>query len=404
METKIPKSVVKYMARNVRLLKVVHVADSSIFLWPVVILYYYRVVGNAAGAGVVLATMAIVSAVAELPTGLLSDHYGRARTTQAATVLYFVSAFLLVLAYWQGFWMLIAAVSVQGVAGACESGNHDSLMYESCADKPAYARATSVKDMFGTSAGMVSAVIGGVVGSRSLLAVAAMSLLPRAVSLYASFGLKDVATHHKSGPKLSKLAELRALKDVLLGSTTNRLVVVGRVIIDGFGEVTWQYRALFIASVWPVWAVGLGQPISLAFNTLGGYISHRNADKKYNYLALMTRNAFVARTTAVVAYAVGNVWSPLMLGAAGVMFSGSKIGFNTYMHEKFTSRNRASAMSAVSLFATLLFAVASIVFGRMIDRYGVQRTTIIAGICGFSGAIFYLAAYLVDKRQENTTI
>jgi MFS family permease len=388
--------------QNVSYLRIIRLADSSIFLWPVVILYYYYVSGSATGAGVLLATRSIASTVAELPMGVFSDHFGRARTTQAATTLYLLSAIMTVGAWWIGFWLLCTAVIVQGIAEASESGNHDSLLYESSLSENEYKITSAHFETIGSTAGMVSAVIGGLLGAKSLLIVAGVSVLPRMVSFVASLRVRDVTSRNPSDSRTIK-ASFGELWATLVRDIQVRYALTGRVLAEGFGEVSWQFRALFVQTVWPTWALGLSMPISLSANALGGvlYSKYEHKLRRYKELNVVLASTLIGRLLIVIALAIQNVFSPVLIGLAGLGGPVNRVSFGNYLHSKLHDGIRASGFSVLSLVTTLLFSVVSVGFGVLIDDIGVQKSLIIATLCTLTSTLFYALATRTETTKSN---
>lgn len=384
---------------NVRLLRIISIADSSIFLWPVVILFYYKVAGNAAGAGVLLSVRAIASAIGELPTGYFSDKFGRARTTQLACFLYLMSAIATAASWTIGFRLLLVAVIVQGVAEACVSGNHDSLLFESSDDKDNYERNSGWFITASSAASMTSAVVGGIVGYKSLLIVAYISILPRVVSFASSFWIRDIVEIQAStGSTIRKV--ITDLKALMIADRQMRFVLIGWVIAQGFGEVSWQFRALFVKLVWPLWALGLSLPISHGAGALGGYLYNRFSKqlKRYNPIVIVSTTTIIGRSVLIVSLLIQSVASPIILGLSGVIGPLNKISFTSLLHGRLHNQVRASGFSVLNLATTGLFSVASLVFGVLIDHIGVRKALVICTCCALVSVVFYKLALLVPEK------
>lgn len=383
------------------MLSLIHVADSSIFLWPVVILFYYKVSGSASGAGVLLSARAITSAIGELPLGIFSDRYGRARTTQFATFFYLISALLTALSWWSGFWMLLIAVVLQGIAESAESGNHDSLLYESSASVDAYEKTSARLGTYGSVFGMTSAVMGGFMGAKSLLIVASASIAPRLVSFVASIFLHNVRHSNDLAPIGSLKESAKELWTVMVRDREVRFVLIGKTIADGFGEVSWQYRALFVSTVWPLWALGLSMPLTFASHAVGGLLYEKNQQrlKKYGPLKILFVAAYVSKGVLIISYALQSFFSPILIGIAGINTTFTKVSFTRFLHGKLHDKNRATGFSAHSLVTTAMFSVTSIIFGVLIDHIGIRWALTAVAICAFTSVIFYRTAVLVSRTK-----
>ncbi len=369
-----------------------------------VILFYYKVSGSASGAGVLLSARAMTSAIGELPLGIFSDRYGRARTTQFATLFYLLSAVLTALAWWSGFWMLLLAVVFQGFAESAESGNHDSLLYESSASKDLYEKTSARLGTYGSVFGMVSAVIGGFLGAKSLVIVALASIAPRLVSFVASVFVRDIQNSTDQLAMGSFKESAKELWTVMVRDREVRFTLIGKTIADGFGEVSWQYRALFVSTVWPLWAIGLSMPLSLGANAIGGVLYEKNQHllKKYGPLKIILATTFVGRVVLIISYAMQSSLSPILVGFAGIGTTFTRVSFSRFLHGKLHDKNRATGLSAHSLVTTGVFSVTSVIFGLLIDYIGVRWALTLVAFCAFTSTFFYKIALVASKKNMTT--
>jgi len=386
--------------KNVALLRLITTADSSIFLWPVVILFYYKVAGSAAGAGLLLSARALTSALAELPLGIFSDRYGRARTTQAASFLYLVSAVLTALSWSVGFRLLLIAVILQGIAEACESGNHDSLLYESSSSEKDYKKTSALFSTISSTASMISAVIGGVMGAKSLFIVSVISIAPRIVSLIASLYLRDIVSTNGSDAETIRQS-MHRLRVLLVTDLQVRFAITGRIIAEGFGEVSWQFRALFVQTVWPAWAIGLSMPLSHGANAIGGvlFAKFQYRIERYKKMQIVLVTTIFGRSILTIAYAMQNVFSPFLISATGIAGPANRTSFSGFLHSKLHDSVRASGFSVLGLATTALFSIVSVGFGAVIDSIGVRWTLVLSSLCALVSTIFYKLALRVPGRD-----
>ncbi|MDI9830164.1 MFS transporter [Streptomyces sp. KAU_LT] len=166
------------------------VLANSLFQRGVFVLYLQQR-GFSAGQVALLQTLIyLVSGLAELPTGVISDRIGRRASIVIGQVL--IAGCLLGQAASTSYWMFVALFVGHGVGMACVSGSDTALLYDLLVRRGAtagYVRIRSRFTMLGTVTSGVAIVLGGQLqrfswgivyaGSALCLVLAVLVLLAR---------------------------------------------------------------------------------------------------------------------------------------------------------------------------------------------------------------------------------
>lgn len=389
-----------YSRTTLRLIGLVTVFDNAIFLFPVYVLYARHIMGSVAGVGIVLGVSAIVSAAAEIPTGIFSDLYGRVKTVQLASLLAFVSQLTIVAAWWLGPSVLILAAVLGAVADACVTGNHDSLVHETL-EGVGYEKKSARIDVYTSVGAASSALVGGIVASRSLLVVGVISLLPRFASFIVSVRLREKSSFQKKSSTMRsavkefvKVIRFQARHPVL------RNLTLGRVVAFGFGEVSWQYRIVYVSTLWPLWAVGTTTAIGFTARTLGGLVSERFRRWSGGNFQAIISSTLIGRLIVLVGIGINNVLTPLSFGLVGVFGTANSISGRAIAHANLTDDIRATAISTSSFLITIVNAVLLVAFGYIIDHLGIRASMALLSGGTLLSLPFYFAAM---KNSQKTT-
>ncbi|MGW0144081.1 MFS transporter [Streptomyces sp. NPDC003333] len=166
------------------------VLANSLFQRGVFVLYLQQR-GFSAGQVALLQTLIyLVSGLAELPTGVISDRIGRRASIVIGQVL--IAGSLLGQAASTSYWMFVALFIGHGVGMACVSGSDTALLYDLLVRRGAtagYVRIRARFTMLGTVTSGVAIVLGGQLqrfswgivyaGSALCLVLAVLVLLAR---------------------------------------------------------------------------------------------------------------------------------------------------------------------------------------------------------------------------------
>ncbi|MEM7641019.1 MAG: MFS transporter [Pseudomonadota bacterium] len=228
------------MTRNIALYPVYKFLSSLIF-WQAAWFLYLQAELSVADAILMYALYDIATTVLEVPSGWLSDQWGRRRTLIIAAAAATVTAAMQAMG--GGFWWFAFAQLLLGVHAAFASGTDSSLLYESlaAADRSAeIERQELVGWRASFSALMVSAVTGG------LLARAGLSW-PYIATTIAYLGLFAVTLAFRDPPQraIPTADRLATLKIALTTPVLTWLFALA-VLMYAFSHVPFVFGQPFI--------------------------------------------------------------------------------------------------------------------------------------------------------------
>src|SRR3989344_4440960 len=116
------------IARNIKLFYFLNFFTDFVFFAPVAIIYFAKVTGSYALGMSIFSIAYISSAIFEIPTGVVSDIFGRRLTVIFGAL---ASVFCIVLyAIGATYWILVIGAVFQWVSRAFYSGNNDALLHD----------------------------------------------------------------------------------------------------------------------------------------------------------------------------------------------------------------------------------------------------------------------------------
>ncbi len=341
---------------------------------------------------------AIVILCGEVPTGLLSDLWGRKKTLLLGSTLKAVSFTLLPL--WSSFEGFLFYHLTMGIALSMISGGDVALLYDShLAAGGERSRGAAVlgnaklAEQTGTA---VSALLGGaivILGYRQLLwANAILSWIPMLIVL----GVTEPSVAVDRGKKRSGgLKEV--LSTILVRDAVTRLVLLNVVVSGTAGLVmVWTNQKYWQESGVPLaWFGALYASYTLVAGFAGKSVGP--ASSRYGRRPLLA--------AAGVLPIIGYFAMASFLGWGGVLFgfllqAGRGLGsvlFLNALNERISSAFRATVLSMAQLGTRASFALLGPLVGYGIDAWGLPSVLSALGILFSITFVFLLLPLILRK-------
>ncbi len=363
--------------RTVRLLSWFNFLNDFRLYAPVASLYYAQISGSyTAGMSVISAVM-LSSVILELPTGVLSDLIGRKKTLVMGAALSLLSVCVYAMA--PGFGVLLIGAGLEGASMAFFSGNNNALLFDSLkgeGKEDRFHAFLGTVSSFGQFALAVSAALGGIISASSFRLVMAASAVPQAAALILSFMVPEPRRREKeAGP-----GPVRLFLDAVRKFFRNpRILAVGgsNMMAYAAGEACFQFSGIFIASLWPLWAVGLSRTLSNLGAAVSFKLSGRLIDR-FKELPLLFVSRLYGRVAHIAAAAVPTVASPVIMASTSLFFGVSIVSGESLMQKEFSDAERATMGSIGSLGGNLLMAAFAPVMGLVADAAGAAAAVLSA--------------------------
>ncbi len=346
-------------------------------LWsPIAAIYFSQVSGSYALGLSIFSIANISGAVFEIPTGIFSDRIGRKYTTMMGGLAYTLSgvAYAIGLNFW---WLALGAV-LGGLGRSFYSGNNDAYLYDSLDKSERKEELYKFMGHIGSaeqwSLGL-SAVIGGLLAAISFKLVMWLSVIPLLLCFITSWWLIDIDSKKNSeGNIYAHMSE--AIKN-FMGNKKLRLLSLSSIIGFGIGEAGFQFRSLFVLSLWPLWAIGIARMLSnigaaLGFGWSGKILKRFSAEK------VLIFEQISSKIVDLVALVWPTVWSPGLMSTTSIMYGPSTVAENSIFQNEFTDKQRATMGSLNSLGRSISLAFFIFGLGWIADKTD-PRTALICG-------------------------
>jgi MFS family permease len=347
-------------------------------LWdPIAAVYFSQVSGSYVWGLSIFSIANISGAIFEVPTGIFSDKIGRKYTTMLGGLAYTLSG----IAYAIGlnFWWLVAGAILAGLGRSFYSGNNDAYLYDSLNKSDKKEDLALFMGRIGSAEQWslgISAVIGGMVAAVSFKLVMWLSVIPLLLCFVTSWWLIDIRNNNDDeGNIYSHLGE--AIKNFVRNEKL-RLLSLSSIIGYGISESGFQFRSLFVLSLWPLWAVGIARMLSnigaaIGFGWSGKVLSKFAAEK------VLMFEKVTSKIINFVSLIVPTPLSPALMSTTSLMYGPSNVAESSIFQNEFTDKQRATMGSLNSLGRSISMAIFILILGWVADKTDPR----IALLCGW---------------------
>jgi MFS family permease len=384
------------MRRTIRLLSLWNfLTDFSLFA-PIAILYFSRVSGSFALGMSVFSIVFITSAILELPTGIFSDRIGKKQTMLVGTAIGLISTIFYAIGL--NYWWLVAGAIFEGTARSFYSGNNDAYLHDILTDH-------QLEHEFHTYLGKVdamfqlalatSALLGGIVAHWSFELVVWLNVIPAFLKLIVSFYLTE--PKKRSHQTTNIYAHLNESIKLFFQNQELRLLSFASMLSYALGEATYQFRAAFVATLWPVWAIGFSSMFSNIGATLSFYLSGKVINKFKEYTALNFSNV-VSQILNFTGLLFPTIFSPFLLASTSLFYGIKSVSKESLFQKNFSEHQRSTMGSLNALGGSVMLAVFSFSLGFTADHLTPVKGLLLFQLVSLIPSCLYFILFL-RKRQ-----
>ncbi|KAB2975725.1 MFS transporter [Streptomyces sp. SS1-1] len=355
------------------------VLANSLFQRGVFVLYLQQR-GFSAGQVALLQTLIyLVSGLAELPTGVISDRIGRRASIVIGQVL--IAGSLLGQAASTSYWMFVALFIGHGVGMACVSGSDTALLYDLLVRRgvtAGYVRIRSRFTMLGTVTSGVAIVLGGQLqrfswgivyaGSALCLVLAVLVLLARVPEIRGA----DAVDEADEGDGADKAPRDATAWRALLRVATPALVTLA--VVSGLMHATLTPYIIFTQKTLADQGAGAGLVgVVIAAGFFAGGLVPLLSDRvhrRFGYrVAVPVSLLALAAALGLSGLGLVHVTIAAFLVLVGIPEITAVLVDNV-LNEAVPSRHRASLLSVIAFVESVLIGTGYLVLGALMDGMG----------------------------------
>ena len=382
--------------KNIRLLSFFNFLIGFNLFWPLAIIYFSRVSGSFTLGASILGIIMLASTIFELPTGILSDLVGRKYTIILGSWAR-VIAFLIYAIGFSYWWLVIGAI-LEGLSRAFYSGNNDAFLYDTLAD-------SNIEKDFHEYMGKVSsteqlamgssAILGGIIANYSFSFLMWISLIPQIVLLFISYKFIEPKFINRQNTNI--YAHIKEAFTLFIQKKKLRLLSLASILNFSVSELKWGFTSAFIATLWPVWAIGIPQTISSFGASLSFFYSGKLI-RRFKEINILLFESIYGKIISLFSLGFPSVLSPLLMSSPSFLFGVGSVAEKTLMQQEFTNHQRATMASLNSFGGSIGYAAMSILLGRMADTMGPAKALFILTLIGLPVIYLYWIIFRYDRK------
>lgn len=380
----------KKIENNIKYLHWYSFWENFILFYPVKILFFAEVCGNLVEAMSLFAIQNISITLLEIPTGCLSDKWGRKWVCRAGAAVMLFSFILY--AFAESYLILAIASVFNGLSWALASGNNRALLYDSMAQikrKKDYHQEVSKNISLEQLSLAISSLIGMIFVFISLRAVMLASILPAIIAFAITLQLEEVKKSYKD--KSTSLIHIFNSIRHLLKHNRLRGVSLAETLHYGLNEAAFDFNAVFFKQFVPEWSLGIFRSIGHFANSLGNYLSFFSA-KHWGLKTTILLGACLDNFINIISVLAASVWSPIIKIISTFSSGLKEPAVETLFQNDCSEQERATILSIISLFSSLFYSLCAVLIGILADMTSPFTAMLWAYILALlSNSIFFFA-------------
>ena len=371
----------------------------SFVLWgPIAILYFSQVTRSYALGLSVFSVVMLTSAIFELPTGILSDFVGRKKTMIFGASSYILGFILYAIG--GSYLFLLLGAFFEGLARSFYSGNNEALLYDSLEQSNRKQELSTVIGKIGSMgqwALAIAGLLGGFIANWSFQWVMWISVIPQIICLILSMMIVDTKKFEREESNI--YSHIKVAFKNFLNNKKLRMLSLADILGFGMGEASFQFRSTFIASLWPIWAIGIAQILS----NIGAALSFRfagNLIRKFKALTCLITGGIYSKIVYLIALIFPSVISPALMSTTSLFFGVGQVAKRSLIQQEFSDKQRATMGSLSSFVGSIFFAIFALFLGFIADLTSPKIALIGVTLAQFSTIWLYLQISRIDKNSK----
>lgn len=349
--------------------------------WPLsalAIVYFQSITNSYALALGIFSISTIIQALMEVPTGIISDRVGRRMTMIAAAFFTFCSFASFALAgNFKSYLLLVLGALLWGIWASFRSGTDEAFIYDTMQElrkQHKYDIIYSQSKIFHRLGGAMASVTAiCVLYFYSLHVLAWISVIPAIIQLISSFFFVE--------PKINSTKDVNSWEHLKhacrnIKSNTKLQKVSALVCLNrAFNMTAYRMESVYFSQLIAKWLVDL----VILLRELWGAISFAIAPfvRQFGFLKVLTCSIFGNVFVRSIGFILNNALSPFIMSLYGLFLGTAETAESALLQKEFSSAQRATMGSLISLFGGFIMAISYYVFGVIADTWSVYTAILL---------------------------
>ena len=386
------------MHKNIKLLALFNFFTDFHLFSAILIIYFAKITGSFALAMSLFSVTMVSTALFEVPTGIFSDYIGRKKTIMLGALCSVLA--IVFYAIGLNYYLLLIGALFEGLQRAWYSGNNDALLYETLSDansKEDYDHFLGRTSAMFQVAAAVGIILGGFIATWSFSLVMWLSVIPQVLCLVISLLIVEPKRHSKQSANI--YTHLFFATEKIWSNKKLQLLSFNSILGYAIGETAYQFRAAFVNTLWPIWAVGFSKVLSSIAAAFSFWFSGKII-KKVGAFRLLLLSDIYEKVINIGSVGIATVASPVFLSSTSLLYGATEVANNKLMQLEFNDEQRATLGSITSFMGSLAFGLFAIILGLLADKFWPTKALFFAYILSLPTLFIYWKLYKDDKNQD----
>jgi len=349
--------------------------------------------------------ISLVSGIAEVPLGILSDRKSRKFNIIASSLCFFLNMLLWAMAgIYNNILMLFLGSIFRGIAVAFHSGTDTALIYETMQDlrsKNLFDKVYSQINSFHQMGLLISAITGMIVTYYlPLIYLVWLSVLPALIKIFVVILLKNPKSNFDSS--VTPLQQLIKSVQLLKKRKKLRSYVSMTILDSGILLTMYRFETLYFAKLIPLYLINVVRIITHA----SGYFSFLIMPllRKINFLQLLFYSRLGMAFIRTVGLMLNNSLTPFITSLTNFGYGVGITAQVTLQQKEYNKSLRATMESICELLRGVFITLLGYFFGLLADYTSIQIALWIAVIIQICTALLYKNLFKIyQKGFKNKT-
>jgi MFS family permease len=337
-----------------------------------------------------------ISALLNVPTGILSDRKGRRYAITLAAISLLLSTLVGGLSH--NIWVYLISFLLWGLFYTTQNGSYQAILYDTLKEEGRekdYARYSGASVAAFWTAVFMSSVIGAWIGSHFNLRLAYfVTLIPNAFNIFLALSLHE-PKRQKHDPSATSFSMARQGFKFLKSSPQVLQLTGTFLLVSMLSWTTNEFSQLFFIELgFGVLLVGVIGAFSGLLQAAGSFIAHRFKHVSIRLMTVLSMTVMFATFLVPVSYRYVAVAAFLGLVILRQVFY---ISNDATLQHSLPSSIRATTLSSVGMLNDGVLIVCYFLFGIVSEHRNVRTGYLVVGLCGL---LIVGITYILSKRLK----
>lgn len=383
--------------RNLKLLQILKALRGALLVMPVIVPFFQSNGLSQSEIFLLQSAFAVAILVFEVPSGYFADRFSRKHSLLLGAILSIIGFSLYALAY--GFWPLLAAEVVLGIAASFISGADSALAYDtmlSSKQEGKYRRFEAIGLTYAGLGEAVASIVGGLIAAASLRATIFAQVAVYLFLIPVTLMLREPERHKTQAKRNVMRDVLRVTKYALHGHQEIKWLIFYAAVVGTLTHtMVWLTQPYYqLAGVPIAW---FGVLWAVQFGAIAIFALFADRFESLGRRKVLTAFLLIGVVSYVLLALAPSVWFlPALLGFYFIRAVFTPI-IRDYVNRLIESDVRATVLSVKNLAQKVLYIGAGPLIGWVMDLYSLQTALYFSAL--FYGILGAITLFMMKRAR-----